>query len=206
VPGETTLPGDTTLPAPTTAPGDTTVPGATTAPGETTTTLEDDAAGDEADELVVDGETPEVLTALIEADLVDVLPGPDRTAEDPLLEQTGYRYVYVTQPGLEPADDRLLLSLLPPEETDPPLPAVVVSPTDDRAEEAAAAEDEVLVPSAVAQVRASDDLARLYDTVDDIDTYIGLQSVVLVLDAPEGAAAGHYGQGEGATALMPAGS
>ena len=72
--------------------------------------------------------------------------------------------------------------------------------------EPAEGDDDRATPSAVTQVRAAEDLARLYDTVDDIDTYIGLQSVVLVLDASEGTPAGHYGQGEGATALMPAGS
>ena len=57
----------------------------------------------------------------------------------------------------------------------------------------------------MAQIR--DDAARsgLYDTVDDIDTYLGLSSTVTVLGEDEGAAAGHYGQGEGATALAPAG-
>lgn len=166
-----------------------------------TTTLPDDGeATDPTDEAAPDGETPEVLTVLEGANLVDVAPAPDTPADAPLLEETGYQYVYVTQPGLEPPDDEVLLSLLPAAETDPPLPAVVVSPTvpvpdDDRRE-----------PSAVEVVRASDDLSRLYDTVDDVDTYIGLQSTVLVLAAPEGSAVGHYGQGEGATALMPAGS
>lgn len=204
--GTEPAPGTTT----TTAPGATTVPGATTAPTTTapttttTTTLPDDGASeaDPGDEpSAPDGQQPDVLTALVEADLIGIDPGPAYRADDPLLERTGYRYVFVTQPGLDPTADALLLDLLPDTETDPPLPAVVVSVTVPEPEDGA----EEPGPTAVAQIR--DDAARsgLYDTVDDIDTYLGLSSTVTVLGEDEGAAAGHYGQGEGATALAPAG-
>ncbi len=189
----------TTVAGETAPPDDTATTETTTT---TTTTLPDAdenpsaAPSDDAP----DGETPEILTALVDADLVDLAPGPGAAADDPVLEETGYLYVYVTQPGLDPVDDEVLLVLLPPVETDPPLPAVVVSPSVEQPD------DEPRERSAVEVVRSSDDLSRLYSTVDDIDTYIGLQSTVLVLAAPAGASAGHYGQGEGATALMPAGS
>jgi hypothetical protein len=119
-----------------------------------------------------------------------------------VLEHTGYRYVYVSQPGLDQRADELLLGLLPDTETDPPLPAVVVSTTVPVTQDGEAAPP---APTAVGLVRADPARSGLYDTVDDIDTYLGLSSTVTILRADEGAAAGHYGQGEGATALAPAG-
>jgi hypothetical protein len=194
----TTAPGDTTTTAPTTTvPGDT-----TTTEGTTTTAPGDDEVDDPEDPNAPDGEWPEVVSALIEADLVRFDPGPAYTPDRPVLEQTGYRYVFVSHPALEPSADALLLDLLPDAETDPPLPVVVVSstvpePADDAAEEPA--------PTAVDLVRADPARSALYDTVDDVDTYLGLTSTVTIRRADEGTAAGHYGQGEGATALAPAG-
>lgn len=198
VPGAPTVPGDTT----TTAPGPTTVPGDTTTSTTTTTAPEDGAEGEEEgteDPALPDGQQPEVLTALIEAELVGLDPGPERTPDDPVLERTGYQYVFVTQPGLDAGADELLLDLLPPEQTDPPLPAVVVSASvpEDSAEDVG--------DTAVAQIRNDSDRSTLYDTVDDIDRYLGLSSVVTILRSDPGTAAGHYGQGEGHTALAPAG-
>ncbi len=204
----------TTAPAETTPPDD---PGASTTTAPTTTPPdgdgegdagEEDAAGEEdpADEgpegpAAPDGDQPEVLTALAEADLVAIDPGPAYAAEDPLLETVGYRYVYLSQPGLDPVADALLVELLPDTETDPPLPAVVVS--ESVPEPADGAEE--LPPTAVGLVRGDPERSRLYDTVDDIDTYLGLSSTVTLLRNDGGAAAGHYGQGGGATALAPAG-
>lgn len=199
----TTVPG-----APTTVPdgsatteadgGDPTDPVATTttAPGD-----EGTAAPEDGETVVPDGEWPEVVRALLDADLLRLAPGPAYTADDPILERTGYRYVYVTQPGLDPEADDLLLTLLPAEETEPPLPAVVVSTTVPPLAEGA----EEPPPTAVTRVRTDASRAELYDTVDDIDTYLGLSSTVTILRAEEGTAAGHYGQGEEATALAPAG-
>jgi len=47
-------------------------------------------------------------------------------------------------------------------------------------------------------------IVSVYDTVDDIETFAGLASTVQVLAEPDGAAVGHYGQEDGATALVPA--
>ncbi|HEX7133242.1 MAG TPA: copper transporter [Iamia sp.] len=184
----------------TTAPGD---PGTSTT---TTTTAPADGGEDGADDgetgepAVPDGRQPDILTALIEADLVGLDPGPADGPDSPVLETAGYQYVYVTQPDLDPAADELLVDLLPAVETEPPLPAVVVSPTVPEPEPDA----EEPAPTAVAQVRADPARSDLYDTVDDIETYLGLQSTVILLRT-EGAEAGHYGQGEGATALAPGG-
>jgi hypothetical protein len=198
VPGAPTVPGDTT----TTAPGPTTVPGDTTTSTTTTTAPEDGAEGEEEgteDPALPDGSQPEVLSALIEAELVGLDPGPEDTPDDPVLERTGYQYVFVTQPGLDEEADELLLDLLPSEQTDPPLPAVVVSATvpDGGTEDVG--------DTAVAQIRGDSARSGLYDTVDDIDRYLGLTSVVTILRSDAGTAAGHYGQGEGATALAPSG-
>ncbi|HMJ76036.1 MAG TPA: copper transporter [Iamia sp.] len=210
----TTAPGGEVT---TTLPGETTTTGPTTTTTTTTTVPEGDPGDDPTDDPTddpddpddpdaedpdaLDGEQPEVLTALIEADLIRLDPGPAYEPTDPVLERTGYRYVYVTQPDLDAAADTLLLDLLPETETDPPLPAVVVSTTPEPPAEGA----EELPPTAVGRVRSDPARSGLYDTVDDIDTYLGLSSTVTILRADEGAAAGHYGQGEGATALAPAG-
>jgi len=147
-----------------------------------------------------DGTQPTVVTELVEADLVQVDAGPGREADAPILEETGYHYLYLTQPDLEPTADPLLLDLLPPTQTSPPLPATVVSvtsvdPTDG---------DEEPPVTAVDLVRDDDERSALYSTVDDVDTFLGMLSTVMVLAADEGTVAGHYGQGEGATALTPA--
>jgi len=172
----------------------TTVPEGSADPGA------EDPADGAGDPTAPEGQQPEVLTALIEADLVGLDPGPANTPDDPLLERTGYQYVFVSQPGLDDTADDLLLGLLPPEQTDPPLQAVVVSRT---VPEPADGEDPQ--SSAVTRVRTDPARGALYDTVDDIDTYLGLSSMVTVLRADPGAAPGHYGQGDGATALAPAG-
>lgn len=182
----------------------------TEAPDEVTPTTGADGATDgegpdgvgDGDEASATDEGPDVVRALLDADVVRLDPGPASTAEDPILERSGYRYVYVTQPGLDPAADDLLLSLLPAEETEPPLPAVVVSATAPPLAEGA----EEPPPTAVTRVRADATRAELYDTVEDIDTYLGLSSTVMLLRAEPGTAAGHYGQGEDATALAPAGT
>ncbi len=212
--GDTTTTTTTTTPAPgttgtaesipedpaTTAPT-TTVPGATT-PDATTTepgagATEDEATGPAGP----DGTQPTIVTTLLAADLVDFDPGPDRDADEPILETTGYRYVFVSQPDLAPLADQLLLDLLPATETDPSLPAVVVSPSSTRPTEEGVEPN----PTAVDLVRSDADRAALYSTVDDVDTYLGLTTTVTLLGTDEGTSAGHYGQGEGATALAPAG-
>src|SRR5690606_167792 len=105
----------------TTGPDDTTTT-AEVAPGETTTTTEaepdpdpepGDAAADDDDVSLPDGSQPDIITTLLEADLISVDPGPDRSEDDPILAEPGYRYVFVSQPDLEPAADQMLLQLLP---------------------------------------------------------------------------------------------
>jgi hypothetical protein len=126
-------------------------------------------------------------------------PGPGRTGDEPILEQGGYRYVYLTQPGLDPTADQLMFDLLPAARTSPPFPVIVVSPT-----RPPVAEDEVVTPSALDLVRNDEQRSSLYTTVDNIDTFLGVWAAVTVLADDEVALAVHYGQGEGATALTPA--
>lgn len=208
----TTTTTSTTSTVPDTGPdGSTTVPESTTTTS-TTTTLPPDASttepvdeAPEEDEVdtapAPDGTEPEIITILRENDLIGFDPGPASTPDDPILEQTGYRYVFVSQPDLPPEADQLLLNLLPGFATSPAIPAVVVSPS----QEVTGEEGDEPNPTAVDAVRDDSDRAALYDTVDDIDTFLGLSSVVAILAADEGTAAGHYGQGDGATALTPAG-
>lgn len=161
----------------------------------------DDGAEDEEAPTVPDGTQPEVVTALLDAEYLELTPGPGRDASDPILEATGYEYVYVSGPEPTEVDADLLLSLLPevPEAEAPPV--VVVNPTVARSDD----EEDAAGPTPVEAVRASPALSRLYDTVDNVETFAGLASTVLLLESVD-VAAGHYGEHTGATALMPAGS
>lgn len=182
-------PTTTTVPATTT----------TTAPDSTTSTLvPGDDTVPEPDLEGPDGTQPEILTALIAADFLRLTPGPGRTADDPLLEQTGYRYVFVSGPDVDVLGNDLLLKLLPSGPPADVLPAVVVSasvpPSGDGADRA---------PTAVARIRSDDDMARVYSTVDDVENFTGLVAMVLVTEDLGTVEVGHYGQARGATSILP---
>jgi len=185
----------TTAPAATTAPVATTVPGATTLPGATTTTTAGLAGSGTSN---VDGEQPAILTALIARGYVTFKPGPGVDGKDPLLETTGYRYVFLSTEGLAAVDNDILLALLPPDDSQA-TPTVVVSTTDAVVEDGA----KPIEPSAVARIRAEDDLARRYTTVDNVDTFSGLAAAVVALGRVEDGKVGHYGQAKGANAVFP---
>ena len=142
-----------------------------------------------------DGTQPEILTALIAADYLRLTPGPGRTGDDPLLEQTGYRYLFVSGPEVSVLGNDLLLKLLPSGPPADVMPAVVVSSSvpsgGDRA------------PTAVARVRSDNDLARVYATVDNIETFTGVVATVLVTEDLGTVEVGHYGQARGATSILP---
>ena len=107
--------------------------------------------------------------------------------------------MFVGQTDLDPEANEILLSLLPEAGAERDLRGVVVSPGTPDAD---GSED--VEPSIVTRVRSTPSLASVYDTVDDVDTFAGLASTVQVLAEPDGAAVGHYGQEDGATALVPA--
>lgn len=190
----------------TTAPAgsDTTVAPTTTLPetdpgagaGAGATTVPEGDAPDPFDPLAPDGMTPPVITAMLEADLIRLTPGPGRADDDPVLEQTGYRFVFVGRPGLDAMANELLLQLL---SADPDLdatPAVVVSAT-------VPADAQDPAPTAVATVRADEDLVDRYSTVDDTDRFAGLVSTVLALEDLPGGTTGHYGEADGASSILP---
>ncbi len=153
-----------------------------------------EGAGDAEDD-VLDGTQPELITALIEADLLRLTPGPGRDDGDPILETEGYRYVFVGDPDLDEVPSRVMISLLPTPARRS-IPAVVVSASVPRTEEE-------LTPSIVAQVRSSNERAAIYSTVDDVESFTGLTAMVLVLRDLETAETGHYGQAAGASAVLP---
>ena len=168
----------------------------TTTSVATSTTSTTTPSGDDDAEQVPDGSQPEIVTTLLDLDLVRLTPGPGRSDADPILEQRGYRYVFVGGPGLEPSATRVMAALLPTPARRA-IPAVVVSAT-----LPADAGDE---PTAtiVEAVRANEERASVYSTVDDIDQFTGLTSTVLVLRDLGAAEPGHYGQGSGASAVLP---
>ena len=193
-PDEATDPDTTTT---TTAPAPGGAP-ATSTSSTTSTTVA--VPSGEAAPVGPDGTQPDVLTTLIQRGYVrfDAADGVDPA--DPLLEVAGYRYVFVSQAGLDPSANAALLSLLPTGVTDGVLPAVVVSPSVPVRTDPDAPEPE---PSAVATVRDDDDLAARYPTVDQVETFAGQVSTVLALDRVPTAEAGHYGQADGAQAVVP---
>lgn len=183
---------------------DTTTPTTSEAPvpdGDpaTTSTTEAGSSGEQVS-AGPDGTQPAVLTALLQRGYVrfDAAPGIDPT--DPLLEVPDYRYVFVSQPGLETSANEVLISLLPTGLTDGVLPAVVVSPSATVQTDPEAPEPE---PSAVATIRADDDLAARYSTVDQIERFSGQVATVLALDVVRTSLPGHYGQADGAQAVVP---
>jgi hypothetical protein len=139
-----------------------------------------------------------VLRALLERDYVEFVPGPGFADDDALLAGTGHRYVFVGGPGITDAQNELLLSLLPDEEANGRLAATVASATQ-RADET----DRVLSATIVARVRNDDVRRTLYNTSDELDTFAGLVAVVRTLVLMDSVAPGHYGQGDGASAVLP---
>ncbi len=196
--GSTTVPGDpgTTPPAPG---SETTVPATaiTVAPGTDTSTP---SPGDSGATAVL--EQPSIISTLLETGYLRLTPGAGHTAAEPILEQPGYRYVMVTGAGLDPGDTAAMLRLLPTSAGAGALPVVVVSATDPSSDPDT--EDaKKIEPSVVTDIRQSSALASRYDTVDDLDTLAGMASMVTVLRDLGTVPAGHYGQGPGATALLP---
>lgn len=150
-----------------------------------------------------DGETPDIVTQLLAADLLRLAPGPGRQGEDPILETTGYRFVFVAPPTSEEADHDVVLGLLPTTPVSRVLGAVVVSSTPE--EVGPGVENEEPRPAVVASIRGSEALASRYSTVDNVETFGGLVATVRTLEVIDAAEPGHWGQGDGATAILPPG-
>jgi hypothetical protein len=143
-----------------------------------------------------DGKEPAAITVLRDRGYLKVDPGPDYTDDDPILETTGYRYVYLGAPDLTNAENQVLLALLPA--SGPAMPATVVT-----ASQPPPAPDEQVVPTVVARVRASDDLTARYNTVDETQTFAGLVATVFTLRDMGEVDPGQYGQADGATSVLP---
>lgn len=143
-----------------------------------------------------DGEEPPGITVLRDRGYLEVSPGPDYGDDDPILETSGYRYVYLGGPDLTEEQNQVLLSVLP--STGPAMPATVVS-----ASQAEPAKDEELIPTIVARVRQDDALLRRYNTVDNTQTFAGLVATVFTLRDMGDTDPGQYGQAEGASAVLP---
>jgi hypothetical protein len=159
------------------------------------------------DPVVVEVETEpiaqaEVLRVLLERDYVDFVEPPDVDRDDAeVLTQTGHRYVFVGGADLTDEQNELLLGLLPETDADGRLAATVTSPTQRVVEG-----EEPPSPTIVARVRTDDARRDLYSTVDELDTFAGLVAILQTLVQMDEAAPDHYGQGEGASAVLPPGS
>ena len=170
-------------------------------PNAPTTTTTEAGAGDEptdAEDAGPGGEQPDIVTALLERELVRLTPGPGYDENDPILEDRGYRYVFVGGVDLEAIAPTVMLSLLP---TTPRLaiPAVVVSPTVPTPGD----DDEEPTATVVVSVRSNNERASIYNTVDDVDTFTGLTSTILLLRDLDSVETGHYGQAAGSSAVLP---
>ncbi|NLV55297.1 MAG: copper transporter [Acidimicrobiales bacterium] len=199
--GETGEGGDTGAGDQTGDPGDQTGAGDDDTGGQAGT---GDDAGSEAETDAVDaiespdGTQPEIVSALLDAGYLELDPADGREG-DPILEVPGYAYVFAGGPTLSADDDALLLGVLNHDDPDDiTAPVVVVSPT-------VPADVEDPAPTIVERVRGDAELSVTYATVDNVDTFPGQAATVLLLASGSGAA-GHYGEDEGASALLPAGS
>lgn len=144
-----------------------------------------------------DGTQPEIVSALLDTGYLE-LDAPDGRDGEPILEVAGYEYVVVGGPTLSADDDALLLGMLTQEDpSELTAPMVVVSPT--------VPADDDAGPTIVDRVRTGDELAVRYATVDNVDTFPGQAATVLLMSS-ETTATGHYGEDEGASALLPTGS
>lgn len=191
IPGDATPTTVSSTPAPTSAP----VP---PTPDQTTTTT---GAGTGKGPITLpDGTQPAIITGLIDADYLRFAPGPGHQAGEPILESAGYRFVFVSAPGLDTDDDRAMIDLLPAGANGTALPAVVVSASMPDVVDANAP---AVTPSAVNDVRDSQRLTGLYSTVDNAETFSGLVAMVVALDRAGTNAVGHYGQGRGASSILP---
>ncbi|CAN5832305.1 hypothetical protein BH23ACT2_BH23ACT2_07680 [soil metagenome] len=148
-----------------------------------------------------DGTQPDVVSILADRGYLAIEAGGDDTTGGPILETTGYRYVFVTDVDITGSEAEAMGRLLPAGSPDETLPVVVVSPR--APEPTEGEEEEVPTPSLVERIRTDDQLRGLYDTVDDIDAFSGLVATVLVLEDLEEAPPGHYGQGPEAQAVLP---
>jgi hypothetical protein len=145
-----------------------------------------------------DGNQPEIVSALLAREYVELQPGPGIDSDAPILEEAGYRYVFVGAPDLDAAQNGALLALLGEGTDEPALPGPVVSAT-----QAAPVGEEQPEPTVVALVRESDQLAERYNTVDDVDWFAGLVATVFVIEQLDTVPPGHYGLAEGASAVLP---
>lgn len=195
----TTMPGDpapgpTTTVPPTTAPApSTTEPGSDPAAPTTTVVPSDDDGGQ-----LADGSQPEIIDALLASDYVRLVRPDGEDDTRPVLEQAGYRFVFVTDPSADAAANEILIDVLSADNGERALPAVVVSATSPKTDPS-----EERTPSAVDRVRASSRLAERFSTVDDVETFSGLMAMVLATQDLDRPVVGHYGQGDGAVAVLP---
>lgn len=152
--------------------------------------------GVEPEEPTLDGTQPEIITILEEAGYISVdrLDGEPR----PILEMPGYRYVLVTGHQITAAQRQAGLDLLSVEADQTPLPLVVVSTA--QAEDEGEDEGESLVQI----IRDDDVMQGRYSTVDNVDRFSGAAAMVLLLEDLGTTNPGHYGQGPGAQAVLPA--
>lgn len=169
-------------------------PGAGSGSGGDDPTSPNDAEGTAAPQA-------DVVRVLLERDYLDFVPAADGERDDAdVLVGTGHRYVFVGGPALTDEQNELLLGLLPDQETDGRLAATVASAT-----QRTSPGDDPLSPTIVARVRSDDARTSLYNTVDELDTFAGLVAVVRTLVLMDTAAPDHYGQGDGASAVLPSG-
>ncbi|MCB0959606.1 MAG: copper transporter [Acidimicrobiales bacterium] len=172
----------------------------------TTTTVADDGeastttttAVDDEEPATGDGTEPDELRALLDRGFVDLEPGPQYADDDPLLAEGGYRYVFVGSADPEPADTDLLLALLPDDADAAALPAVIVASTQRPAEDG-----EEVAPTIVRRLRDDDARAKRYTTVDDLETFAGLVATTFSVADLGSVEPGHYGQADGASAVLP---
>jgi Copper transport outer membrane protein, MctB len=162
-------------------------------------------AADAPDEVLVGEQAapaePALLSRLREGGFVQYDLPEEAEGDVVRLPASGLRIVVVDGPGAQVPASQVLQPMLTELTVEGPQPVVAVAPEEQPDDEA----EEDPPPVLVRVIRDDDTLAERLSTVDAIDRVSGRVATVLAtVDAtPGGPIIGHYGTGDGATALIP---
>lgn len=163
-----------------------TLPGTNENPGAPSTTAEVPSRVDE----------PDLITALRLAGFLDFRPSPGRPSTDKVLTRTEYRYVVLSGAGAEIDDSVFLEPLIVSLAKLGPIPMVAAS--------AATGNDPNLTRDAfIGPLLANPGMKGKVSTVDNLETFSGLVSLVYALRDVALGRYGQYGLGADATSVVP---
>lgn len=138
----------------------------------------------------------QLITDLRSEGFVTFEPSENGDKSDPLALDGDFRYLFVSEPGVDLADSALVIPLLRQMADRGDVPAVLASA-------ALGAEPDASREAVVGPVRTDDVMAGRISTVDDLENIDGIAATVLALAEVSDGRHGHYGWGAKATAALP---